>query len=248
MKKFTYHDFLAFFGIGGAHPGGLALTKEVLRLEKIKASSKVLDVGCGTGQTAAYIAKVYNCEVTALDSHPVMLEKAKERFLKDNLRIRLVQGDIMNLPFSDNSFDLVVAESVTIFSLVPKALREYVRVLRHNGILLELEMTAVRPIKEQEMRDFRSFYGIKKVPTETEWCEQMKRAGLSAIQVLKEGTVASTLKKTSLTHDEMAEFNPSESIDSKLYDVWDKHQELTERYASRLGYKVYHFKKGFPTP
>lgn len=99
MYKFTYHDLLAYFGIGGAHPGGLALTKDMLSQEKIKARSKILDVGCGTGQTSAYIAKNYGCDVTALDCHPLMIEKAQQRFIKENLTINLCRGKYYEPPF-----------------------------------------------------------------------------------------------------------------------------------------------------
>jgi arsenite methyltransferase len=50
MEKFTYHDFFANLGVGGAHPGGLTLSKKALAKEQLKPSSKVLDVGCGKGR------------------------------------------------------------------------------------------------------------------------------------------------------------------------------------------------------
>ena len=42
--EFTYLDCLALFGIGGAHPGGLLLTKEILSREKINEKTIILDV------------------------------------------------------------------------------------------------------------------------------------------------------------------------------------------------------------
>ena len=80
MNEWTYHDLLAAFGIGGAHPGGFALTCEVLEREAIGKTSVVLDAGCGTGQTAAYLVKRFGCDVTAVDRHPLMLQKAANRF------------------------------------------------------------------------------------------------------------------------------------------------------------------------
>jgi ubiquinone/menaquinone biosynthesis C-methylase UbiE len=70
---------LTSFGVGGAHPGGLKLTKNILSREYIDQKS-ILDVGCGTGQTSAYIAEKYQCAVTAIDNNTTMLEKAKKRF------------------------------------------------------------------------------------------------------------------------------------------------------------------------
>ncbi|RXT03589.1 class I SAM-dependent methyltransferase [Ammoniphilus sp. CFH 90114] len=76
---------LAWFGIGGAHPGGLALTKEVLQRIKIGPETNIIDIGCGTGQTAAYLKKTFQCKVSALDRNKVMLEKAKHDLRKRNL-------------------------------------------------------------------------------------------------------------------------------------------------------------------
>lgn len=55
--KPTYQDALAYFGVSGAHPGGLTLTKFLLEQEKITSHTTLLDGGCGTGQTSAYIKR-----------------------------------------------------------------------------------------------------------------------------------------------------------------------------------------------
>ncbi|ASN07066.1 class I SAM-dependent methyltransferase [Virgibacillus necropolis] len=99
-------DKLSFLRVGGAHPGGLALTKAFLKNVKIDRNSKILDAGCGTGQSSAYLAKTYGCSVTALDRHPIMLQKARQRFCRENVTADVVQGDIGNIPLVDESFDL----------------------------------------------------------------------------------------------------------------------------------------------
>ncbi|MDI3411846.1 class I SAM-dependent methyltransferase [Bacillus sonorensis] len=72
-----YLDMLAYFGVSGAHPGGMALTKAVLAKADIDPERPILDADCGTGQTAAYLGQLL-FSVTALDSDAVMLDKAKK--------------------------------------------------------------------------------------------------------------------------------------------------------------------------
>jgi SAM-dependent methyltransferase len=247
MGELNYQDLLALFGIGGAHPGGLALTKEMLTLEKVTKRTRVLDVGCGTGQTSAFLARTYGCRVTAVDLHPLMLKKAKERFRKEGLQVKLVKGDAGALPFPGNSFDLVLIESVTVFTDLAQSLREYARVLKPGGVLLDLEMTAERPLSVQELEELRSVYGTKQVPTEAEWIGRIERAGLLDVKTVKGGTVASALPGRDSREDEWPEYwpeyKPSDSIAPRVYEMLHRHQVVTDRFKHRLGYRVYRAKK-----
>lgn len=239
MKELTYHDLLATFGIGGAHPGGLALTREVLAKEGLSGTSHILDAGCGTGQTAAYLARSFAASVTALDRHPLMLAKAKRRFQRENLAIKLVQGDVQDLPFANATFDLVLVESVTIFTTINKSLREFARVLKPNGILLDLEMTAERPLSAQELGELAKVYHTRQVPTEAEWLGRLQGAGFHQTTLVRGGTVASAIPSQNAHVEELPEFDPSQDSDPRLYEIWRGHQELTERFSRRLGYRVY---------
>nr|WP_236588169.1 class I SAM-dependent methyltransferase [Tumebacillus amylolyticus] len=235
----TYHDFLATFGIGGAHPGGLALTRDVVAKERLTPVSQVLDAGCGTGQTAAYLAKTYGAQVTALDQHPLMLQKAGRRFQREGVRVQLLQGDVHRLPFPDKSFDLVLVESVTIFTRINTALGEYARVLKPGGVLLDLEMTAERPLSAKELEELSSVYNTRQVPTETEWTGRLQGIGFESISVVRGGTVASAIPNEQTPEQELPEFEASQDVDPRLYDIWSAHQALTEKFSRRLGYRVY---------
>ncbi len=46
----TYIDFLAYYGIGSAHPGGFTLTKQLLAQLPLRQGADVLEIGCGTGK------------------------------------------------------------------------------------------------------------------------------------------------------------------------------------------------------
>ena len=75
IETSIYLDFLSKFGVGGAHPGGIGLTKEIFKSERITPATRILDVGCGTGQSAAYLASKYGAIVTGIDINPVMVKK-----------------------------------------------------------------------------------------------------------------------------------------------------------------------------
>ncbi|MET0960003.1 MAG: class I SAM-dependent methyltransferase, partial [Psychrobacillus psychrotolerans] len=139
----AYIDILAYFGIGGAHPGGFNLTQSILEAENIPPKQSVLDIGCGTGQTAAFLAERFNCHVTAVDNHPLMVEKARQRFKNSESSVHVVEGDVQSMDyFVDDSFDFVIAESVIVFTDISKTLSELSRVLKSDGTLMMIEMVA----------------------------------------------------------------------------------------------------------
>src|SRR5437763_8087818 len=133
MGSLTYFDFLAKFGVGGAHPGGILLTQDILSKEKVNDQSVILDAGCGTGQTAAYLYQHYKSQVIGIEINPIMVEKAISRFEKQQLPISLIQGSIEEIPFADQTFDFILSESVLAFVNKSKALKEFNRVLKKGG-------------------------------------------------------------------------------------------------------------------
>lgn len=118
--------------------------RETMKRLDIKTNSKLLDVCCGTGAWTADIASELgeSGHVTGLDFSKEMLRLAEGKMLntKQKAKIDLVQGDAMELPFADNSFD-----GATIgFGLrnVPDAsqvLSEMTRVVRPGGFVACLE-------------------------------------------------------------------------------------------------------------
>src|ERR1700739_362343 len=63
-----YESDLARFLLGDSfHPGGLALTGQLGRMIGLNPSSRALDVACGKGTTAVFLAKEFRCEVVGID-------------------------------------------------------------------------------------------------------------------------------------------------------------------------------------
>ncbi len=235
--NYTYLDCLASFGVGGAHPGGLKLTKRILSREYINQETSILDVGCGTGQTSAYIAEKYRCSVTSLDSNNTMLMKAKQRFLSLKLPINSVYGSAENLPFPDGLFDFILSESVTSFTDVPLALREFTRVLKPKGVLLAIEMVLEDLPSKEEVKRTLDFYGVSQFFTESQWHNLFKMAGFKQIGVEKFKQFDEDENENDL--DSASDFLLSETIDDRLLDIFEKHEYLTKIYRDKLGYCIF---------
>ncbi len=95
---------------------------------------KLLDVPVGTGiLTYKKYQKIEKSRIVGLDYSDDMLEKAKIRFKNIN-NIKLIQGDVEDLRFEDNSFDIVLSmNGFHVFSDKQKAFSEVLRVLKPDG-------------------------------------------------------------------------------------------------------------------
>lgn len=104
----------------------------------IRPGDRVLEVGAGTGITAPLYPR--ECQVTAIDLSAAMLEKARERLVREGLRhVRLLEADAARLTFADDSFDSVFAPYT--ISVVPDPVQvalEMRRVCRPGGRIVIL--------------------------------------------------------------------------------------------------------------
>ena len=112
-----------------------ATTRETLRRLPLNAASRVLDVGCGTGELLRRVrANVPDAVLAGLDPVPEMLDVAREKLSgRDDLRV----GYADRLPWNAGTFDVVVSCNMFHYISEPlRALREMARVLRPTGALV----------------------------------------------------------------------------------------------------------------
>jgi SAM-dependent methyltransferase len=94
---------------------------------------RVLDVACGSG-TAALVAERRYCEVTGLDYVPELIEQATVRAQANGQEIDFRVGDAQDLPFPDDSFDVLLSVyGVQFASDQEQAARELLRVCKPGG-------------------------------------------------------------------------------------------------------------------
>lgn len=224
MKKSKYTDLLAEFGIGGAHPGGIELTKDILTTFDIRGK-KLLEVGCGTGQTSAFL---YNngALLTPMDAHPLMVEKANIRFKEMGLSCRAIEANIEKTDFPSGEFDLILAESVLSFTDSTSSLKEIHRILKSGGSFVALEMLKKTSLPFSMEKMMKEFYGLTKIHSLDEWKAVLEESGF---QIL-------SLVSVSLDDLEPSEpdFNPSLDIDPTYFQVMEDHEEITALSRSHI--------------
>jgi len=184
VEKLDPYKFMATVGKRVIHPGGRASSEALLALAGISPLSRVLDVGCGVGTTAIEIARRYGGDVTAVDIAPLMLERADANARAAGVRdrVRIEAGDILDLRFEDGSFDVVLAEAVTMFVDRQRAAGELARVTRPGGRVLATEFLWRRPPTSQAREIFLGQVcpGMQ-FDTLDEWVEIYRSAGLADI-------------------------------------------------------------------
>ena len=106
---------------------------------------RLLDIACGTADLAIMAAARYpEINVTGIDFVQEMLEVGQKKIHNKNssIRIRLVRGDAVSLPFDDNTFDVAgIAFGIRNIPDRISALKEMLRVIVPGGQIIVLEMT-----------------------------------------------------------------------------------------------------------
>jgi ubiquinone/menaquinone biosynthesis C-methylase UbiE len=108
----------------------------IFNMLDLPRGSKILDVGCGSGNYSIKLAEL-GYEVVGVDLSKEMLMKAKEKADDRNLAIDFREMDVYELDFDDESFD--AAFSITAFEFIPdiqKAMDEVMRVLKKSGQMI----------------------------------------------------------------------------------------------------------------
>lgn len=131
------YDFLNDLQSFGMHRGW---KRRVVNLAKVSAVSRALDLCCGTGDISFALAQ-RGAETTGLDFSAQMLEVAAERHLKSQTaNLKFIQGDAQQLPFTDNSFDIVtVGYGLRNLTSWQRGVDEMFRVAKPGGRLIVLD-------------------------------------------------------------------------------------------------------------
>lgn len=233
-----YQDMLTRLGLGSAHPGGFNATLDCLELLKETPNQNILEVGCGTGRTATLLAKMGH-HVTAIDIREGMIIKAKKRAEYEGVRVNWIIGDACNLPFSTQSFDRIIVESVSVFVDVEKALSEYFRVLKNNGSIFDREMMALDDLSVELKRKIKDLYGTKFVPSPKQWHDLFIKAGFKEVSIMNMTKIKDELmKENHETPDSYQLVDEDLLLDPSFFEISVKNSELMLETAPHLAHGI----------
>lgn len=139
-KQPSFIDLLieAHINLNRQGPGSKEATKQALKfLGQLDQFQQIADLGCGTGGQTMLLAKYLSGKVTGLDIFPVMIDKFNENAKIRNLENRVtgIVGDMNNLPFEKNTFDLIWSEGAIDNIGFEKGLSDWHVFLKKGGFV-----------------------------------------------------------------------------------------------------------------
>jgi ubiquinone/menaquinone biosynthesis C-methylase UbiE len=125
-------------------------------LADIQPGEQVLDVGCGTGTLAIEVARRWSAgRVSGVDPGPQQIARARSKATRRNLPISFQIGVIEQLPFPDQSFNVVFSTLMMHHLPAPlkrQGLAEIARVLKAGGRLVIADFTHKKERQGQAVR------------------------------------------------------------------------------------------------
>jgi ubiquinone/menaquinone biosynthesis C-methylase UbiE len=167
------------------HLGGLAATRELAERCRVDADKRVLEVGCGPGKTACYLASHFGCRVIGVDFLKRMADRASERAVREKVshRVAFAAADAQQLPFDDDEFDVVIGEFITgLVDDKAAALSECLRVTRAGGYVGINEATWIKPAPPELADRLARTFGVAEVLASGDWMRLLEHAGLKDIE------------------------------------------------------------------
>jgi sarcosine/dimethylglycine N-methyltransferase len=191
---------------------------------KLNSDTKLLDLGSGYGGAARYLTKKYGCQVTCLNLSETQNERNESLNKKNGLDhlITVMEGNFEDIPFSDNSFDVVWSQDAIVHSgNREQVLSEVDRVLMETGdfIFTDLMQTydcpksVLKPVLERIHLDSLGSFGF--------YVEQARKLDVKEIRVQDLSEHLTThyqrvMEETIDRYDEMVETCGKEYIDKMI--------------------------------
>jgi len=166
------------------HIGGRQASEDFLGQLDLTPEKQVLDVGCGLGGAARFVASRYGCQVTGIDLTPEFIETGKVvcGWVGLDNRVFLHLGSALAMPFADHVFDCAYMLHVGM-NIVDKAklCSEVSRVLRPSSLFGIYDVMRIGDGELAYPVHWAMTAASSAVATPAQYREALERAGFAVI-------------------------------------------------------------------
>lgn len=138
-------------------PGSPDMTVKALNfIDGLDSTSKIADLGCGTGGQTMILAQNTPGFITGIDLFPVFIDlfNANAGKLNINHRVKAIKGSMDSLPFQDEELDLVWSEG-SIYNIgFERGLNYWKRFLKPGGFVAVTEVSWFTEVRPEEIEKF----------------------------------------------------------------------------------------------
>jgi SAM-dependent methyltransferase len=144
-------------------PGNFESTKKVYSLlSNLPEAPTILDIGCGPGKQTFDLAEISNGIIVAIDNHKPYIDELNNKVAEYNLSSKISGqvGDMNDLQFPENKFDIIWAEGSIYLMGIGKALELWKKHLKPNGYIVFSELCWFKIDRPEEIDNYwSSSYG-----------------------------------------------------------------------------------------
>lgn len=167
MKWSTFYQNPEFLEFTRANMILPEFRPQILKWCGIDSKKSVLDVGCGTGFLIRWLMEeASEIKGYGIDSDDYFINYANDKAQSENKDIEFICGDALNLPFDDETFDVVISH--TFFTCIAdpiKAMEEMKRVCKSKG-----KICSITVMSHNSMSFHEGYY-----PTGCDWVDEYNR-------------------------------------------------------------------------
>lgn len=158
INEFDFNLICEYFSsIERQGPGSPEVTIKALSfIDNISESSKIADVGCGTGGQTIVLAENSKGTITALDLFPYFIDILEKNIAKHGLenRIHGLVGSMDDLPFQNEELDIIWSEGAIYNIGFKRGLSEWRKFLKPGGFIAVTEASWFTTERPSEITDF----------------------------------------------------------------------------------------------
>lgn len=138
-------------------PGSSECTQKAYSyLKELPPEPSILDIGCGPGAQTIELAKRTDGKIVALDNHVPFLDQLNHQAKREGVenKIKIIEGSMFDMPFDEETFDVVWSEGAIFIIGFKKGLQEWRRFLKRNGYIVVSELSWLRSEPPKQLSQY----------------------------------------------------------------------------------------------